>query len=121
MLLLDLNDEIRCCVMPPHTSTITFSALVSAALLKVIGLHDLTQLKAVSDQQFGVDALGLNGLEQHRNRNRIDEPGRDRHVVRPEPLQVQIDFGAVHANIGDVASGGDVLAQVEAGCRRDRS
>ena len=44
----------------------------------------------------------------------VDQPRGDRDVVRPQRLQMEIDLGAVHADVGDGAAGRhDLLAQHE--------
>lgn len=89
---------------------------VRGAPERVVGVEDLIQLEPMRDQPSRVDLLRLHGLEKHRCRDRVDQSRRDRDVLRPEPFQVEVDLGAMHANIGDDATGRDqILAEQEGG------
>lgn len=72
----------------------------------LVGLQDLCQFEVVGYSPFRVHPLAWHGLEQHGNRDRIDQPRLDRHVVQPEALQVKIDLLAMHADAGDRAARG---------------
>ena len=48
---------------------------------RLIGCKNIGQRESVGDHLRRVDALGLDGLEQHRNRKCVDQAGREGHVV----------------------------------------
>ena len=46
-----------------------------------VGVKDFVELEAVGNQLRGVYGLGLHGLQQHGNGDRVDQPRGDRYVV----------------------------------------
>src|SRR5680860_61805 len=65
----------------------------------VVGLHELVEAEAVGDKALRVDLVAGEQTQQGRRRVRVDQPGRDRHVFGPQPLQVQRGRLAVHADV----------------------
>jgi hypothetical protein len=58
---------------------------------------------------------GQNRLQEHRGRDSIDQAGRERDVMRPKFVQIQLHRLAVDADVRDMAAGGDdSLAGIEA-------
>ena len=87
----------------------------------VIGVQDLAESEAVRDQELRLELFRLDGLEQHGRGDRVNEPGRDGDVARPEAFQMQIDLAPVHSNIGDDPAGRhEVLAEHESRWHTDR-
>lgn len=65
------------------------SAWVLAASERIVSFQDLGEPEAVRNQEL-----------------RVDEPRGDGEFARPEALQVEVDLGAVHADVGDDAAWG---------------
>src|SRR5690606_10242184 len=82
----------------------------------LIGIENLIEPEAMRYQLLRIDLSCLDGPEQHRCRDRIDEAGRHRDVMRPQTLQMEVNLLAMHADIGDGSARRDnVLTKTE--CR----
>jgi hypothetical protein len=75
----------------------------------VIGVEDLVELETMRDQAFGIDLVGRDSLEQHRDRGRVDQPGGDGDILVPKLFQMQVDLLSVHTDIGNMPAGSDDL------------
>ena len=87
----------------------------------VVGLLELVECEVVRRERARVELVAGEQLEERRRRERVDEAGRDRHVLDPERLEVQRRRLAVHADVGDVAAGaGERDGELERGRGPDR-
>ena len=77
----------------------------------VVGVDDLVQLEAMRDKAAWIELLRLHRLQKHGSRNRIDETGRNRNVLRPQSFKMKVHLLSMNADIGDHAARTyDVLA-----------
>jgi hypothetical protein len=87
----------------------------------LVGVQDLVELKAMGDKLFGIDAVRLHCLQQHRRGDSVDQPRGNRDIAVPQLFQMQIRLDPVHAYVGDdTARRHDLLACDEAGWHADR-
>lgn len=56
----------------------------------IVGVEGLVQSEPMRDQSGRIDLLRSHGFQKHRGHNGIDPPGRDRNVLRPQQLQMQV-------------------------------
>ena len=70
----------------------------------LVGIDDAIQLEAVGNQQFRVDLVRPQAVEQHRCTDGIDQPRGDGDVAIPKVLQVEINLRSMHTDIGDDAA-----------------
>jgi hypothetical protein len=83
---------------------------------RIIGIEDPVEREAMRDQSGRIEVLRLHGFQQHGFGNGVRQPYRDLNVLRSQPLQAQIDFGSVHADVADEAARSyNVLAEHEIG------
>ena len=76
-----------------------FQGLVVAGTAKdLVGLKDLRERKVVSEPGR-IELFRFYGLEQHWGGHRVDKARRDRNVMTPEPLQMQVNLCAMDAHI----------------------
>ena len=61
----------------------------------------------VRNEALRLEPPRLHHIEQHRRGHRVDEACGNGDVRRPQALEVQINLGAMHADIGDDAAWGD--------------
>ena len=47
----------------------------------LVGVEDIVELEAVGDQQLGIDLARLDGLEQHRRGDGVDQPRGDGDIA----------------------------------------
>ena len=75
---------------------------------RVVRRHRLAEREAVRrERRSGRAGRSAISLSSCRRRERVDEPGRDRHVADPELLEVQRRRVAVDADVRDTAAGAD--------------
>ena len=80
----------------------------------VISVQDLIQLEPMRDQPSWVNLLGPNGSESMGVVTVSTSRVVIGHILRPEPLKMKVDLGAMHANVGNDSARGDyILAQEE--------
>ena len=77
-----------------------------------IGVEDIVELEAAGDQPLRVDLMGPDGLQQHGRRYSVDEARRDRDVLRPQTLEVQITFTPGAPTLAIVPPGATISSQV---------
>src|SRR5687767_10005207 len=70
----------------------------------LVGLREPVEREAMRDQLLGLQLLRLDRPEQHRGRVGIHQAGRERDVLDPELLDLEVDALAVDADVGDVAA-----------------
>src|SRR5450830_1645229 len=84
---------------------------------RVIGLKNLSKFEMMGNEQRRIEFFRFNDLEKHRCTDRIHQPCRYRQIAIPQVLQMQIDFCAMHTNIGDRATCTDNFLAKLKGCR----
>src|SRR5688572_31860673 len=80
-------------------------------------MEDAVELEAMRNKKLGIDLAGPYRSEQHWRADGVHQPCGYRDVAIPQALQMEINFGSMHANVGNGAARGyDSFAELEA-CR----
>src|SRR5471030_3198686 len=61
----------------------------------LIGIENFIELEVMRDEELGVDLVRCNGLVQHRDSGRVDQPRGDGDIAVPEALKMEIHLFAM--------------------------
>jgi hypothetical protein len=79
------------------------------------------ELETMRNQEFWVDPVRSDRLEQHRYGDGVHQPRGDGDIAVPQTLEMEINLFAVHADIGDgAARRHDFPAKLECGGNTNR-